>query len=169
MRNRRMLFLILALVAVCLAIWRLWPRTLEDVLRLSDLESASVIADSTEVMIENNSLKIESYRLDIPAREGERFVELLKSTSYRSDFRNLLPWDVSPVHGKDVSGVVAIGLNVGNERWVVLSLSEKTMTVTMYEGDVQQEEAMVLVYHPANRALLSEIKSYVRENGTKLE
>ena len=60
-------------------------------------------------------------------------------------------------------------MNVGNKRWAVLSLSEKTMTVTVYEGDVQQEEAMVLVYHPANRALLSEIKSYVRENGTKLE
>ena len=62
MRNRRMLFLILALLAVCLAAWRLWPRTMEDVLPLSDLESASVTANSTEVMIENNSLKIESYR-----------------------------------------------------------------------------------------------------------
>ena len=99
MKKRKILKLsLLALAAgfvVGLALWRLLPRSLADVLNADPGAVASMAAQVTVTGVADGKSVSEAFTLDALPPESEHFraiLELLDSTGYRPSFRDLLPW-----------------------------------------------------------------------------
>lgn len=159
------LLIIVAAIVICLLTWRFWPQSLPN---LISADETSITAFSSTVMvhrIENGQPITDTYSINTEQQSNEpsEILEILEKSSYRQDFRNLLPWDLNYVDAdKNYDGRTAmLVFSVGNQKdeWVEIQfLSSSIIAVSV--GD----ESELRIYHPTNHVILDELVEYFQTN-----
>ena len=92
---KRSLLALAAVAVIALALWRLLPRSLGDVLNGDPGAVTSMAAQAGVTGISGGKAATDTYTLEALPPDSEHFaaiLEILEGTNYRPDFRNLLPW-----------------------------------------------------------------------------
>ena len=69
MKKKRILTICAAGLIALLCVWRLWPRTLNDILDIDEDLFSTITVQVSEFGVSNGSPYIDIYRLDIPSAE----------------------------------------------------------------------------------------------------
>lgn len=101
---KKKLIIAIVILAAAALLWCLWPHSFSHFIS----EESSVTALSVGVLIpgiENSRPVVDSYAMEISdpqSSELKAILEILATSRYRQDFRNLLPWGTSSISsGKD--------------------------------------------------------------------
>lgn len=171
MKKRIGLVVIITLItiAVCFLSWRLWPHTLSSLVSLDEDSVTSFWAQATIRSFENEqSYNDTSYRIDIAQPQNSNLgeiLEILNTSSYQQDYRNLLPGDVDTVHpDKNYDGnIVRLRYVWGNEpdEFVAISFLSSSI-ITVFVGG----ESEFRIYHPTNHETMYNLIEYLKTHGT---
>ena len=104
-----------------------------------------------------------SYTLSELSTQDDDFqeiLEILDSSNYRQDFRNLLPWSINSVGSDDANNVLVANAvfvwgSGENESCFMSFHSERMIAVS------SGTESGLKVYHPTNREMLNTLSEYL--------
>jgi len=166
MKNKRILIATVAVLIVFLGVWRFWPHSLNAILDINEESFNTISVTVSEFGIENNAPNIDVYRLDVSSPDDDNYapiMAIIQNTAFRSDFRNLLPWDILSVGSgsKNITHSANIMLTWGDNNDAAF-ISFHGNRIVSFDINGKTE---FLVYHPTNRAALNEIAVYIKENG----
>ena len=158
---KKRIFICVAIVVLILSIWRMTPYSLRDCVDIGDEPFNTIWLHANETTIIDNSLNLERYTLDITSPEDKHYaaiLSILESARFRSDFRNLIPWNVE-VSFEDTVKIVLINLKWGdsNEEQGYITLADNNVVI------VEKYEER-LVYHLTDATILNQIIDYLKEN-----
>ena len=166
MKKKRILTTFAAILIAVLCAWRLWPHSLKSILGVNEEAFNTITITVSEFGIVNHAPEIDSYCLDISSPNDENYasiMSIIQNTEFRSDFRNLLPWDILSVDSgsKNITHSANIMLTWGDTNDVA-RISFHGDRIVSFDMSGKTE---YLVYHPTNRTTLNEIATYIKENG----
>ena len=171
--KKRIGFIIIAVIIaliICLLTWRFLPQSSSS---LISIDKSSITGISAYAMIrtfENGQSYTDTYRIDKQEELGdeqEELAEILATSRYQQDFRNLWPWGIDSVSG----GRYYDG---------------RTVTVTFYSSNAENQYAEIMfmssglvvvqtdkhpgmrIYHPTNKKTLDKLVQYLQTNGIKV-
>jgi hypothetical protein len=105
-------------------------------------------------------------KTEFPCAEPGEILEILATSTYRQDVRNLLPWKTHYVEAdKNYDGrsvLMAFSLGNGKDEWIQVHFLTSTMIAVLKGG-----EDGYRVYHPTNREILDELTEYFQTHGIK--
>lgn len=167
--KKRTVWIVIAVLLVSLLIWRLWPHSAS--VFLPDDESAitAFFANASAYVFENGELHFIRHAIEDkkqPSEAMEELLNILKSSHYQQDLRNLLPW------GRDVVGSTSSN---GDNHW--------SITLHFFTGDQTPElfyihfmgKSLVYVsagnrsriYHATNPETRDALVEYLQAHGEK--
>ena len=166
--TKKCIFLLLAILLLCLLAWRLTPHTFEQMTasNINDITSLAGVVSLSGVR--DGRAYTESYALQNVTPEDTEFepiLILLTTTRYREDLRNLLPWGIDSVSagrafdGRSVSLMLVWGPSA--DECCSLSLSGRQIVVSRPHHDG------FLIYHSEDPELLNWLSIYLANNGEK--
>lgn len=156
------IFCFVLLVGVC--VWRFRPLSFSNI-TISN-EKNLILHSVTHVHITFDDGH-HVYLLDkeqINTEITKDILEILDSSSYRQDFRNLCPWGVNRVNNdKNFDGnVVEILVGVAEEEWVNVHFTSSSL---VFVGG--NKFTGFRIYHPTSDETIYKLAEYIKENGTK--
>lgn len=163
-----------AVIVAALALWRLLPRSLADVLNADPGTVAGMAAQVTVTGVADGKSVSEAFTLDALPPESEHFraiLELLDSTGYRPDFRNLLPWRSSTggmIDDRTVRVVFAWGTDPARTCEMSLNRGDKVV-VQWWSGDGTDRVGRPQFYHPTDRSVKDALADYLIAHGEAAE
>lgn len=169
MKAKRIILLFLAVLAIVLGTWRLWPHSLANVI-LTDIDTVTSLACNVNIIgIEaEGTMFLDSYALRAQAKSDEDFItimNILNSTEYRQDIRNLSSWPITEVaaDGKYEGKSAIVFLVWGNaeEESCYSSFADNSVTIGRSIDDG------FLIYHMTDPDILDRLLEYMQANGTK--
>ena len=166
--TKKCIVLLLAILLLCLCVWRLTPRTFgqmttADPQRISSLSGTAVLGGNRD-----GTPYMESYTLPTSAADDEVFREILSllcRSGYREDFLNLLPWAVDSAgsdnayDGRSVTLILVWGTSADETCSLVLTGRQIVVSRPNHDG--------FLIYHPLDTALLDQLTEYLMTHGEK--
>ena len=167
MGNRKRLFIVgAAVLAAGLMTWRLWPRSLSQVLGAEPRQVRSMACSASVSGVSEGEAVIDSDLLQDLSPEQADFqavMEILDGTGYRPDFRNLLPWPVHRVEaeGSCQSASVTLAWGSGTAESASITLQSDRQAVVSPGG----AEEGLLIFHPTDRGTLNELTAYLQAHG----
>ena len=167
MKKKRIFTIVATAIVLLACVWRMWPHTLKEILSTGKRPFDTVSVQVSEFNILDNSPNIDVYRLEVTSPEDRNymsFMSIIESTKFRSDFRNLLPWDVLSVSSgtKSITHSAVIMLTWGDSNDEVCHITFHSDRIVSFDVGGKTE---FLVYHPTNRTILNQIVTYTKENG----
>ena len=166
--TKKCIFLLLAILLLCLLAWRLTPHTFEQMTASDQNAITSLAGAATFLGVRDGTTYAESYTLQNVSPEDTAFepiLILLSTTRYREDLRNLLPWGIDSVSagrafdGRSVSLMLVWGPS--EDECCGLSLAGRQIAVSRPHHDG------FLIYHPEDPKLLNWLAIYLANNGEK--
>ena len=161
--------LILIALAIYLVIWRFWPNSFSNTISVNknSIDSVSVHAMVNHFGIEQDT--IDTYLIGENEQQVntlEEIIEILATSSYRQDFRNLLLWDLDYVDAdKNYDGrTVTVSFfteKPKDECAQIQFLSSSIIVVS--SGD----KTGFRVYHPTNHKTIDQLLEYIQTHGVK--
>ena len=163
--------IILIALVIYLIIWRFWPQSFSRAISVDesaiDRVSVSVHAMVNHFGIESDT--IDTYSIDDlnqPINMREEIIDILNTSSYRQDFRNLLLWDLDYVDAdKNYDGrTVTVSFfteKPKDECAQIQFLSSSIIVVS--SGD----KTGFRVYHPTNPKTIDQLVEYLQMYGVK--
>ena len=167
MGNRKRLFIVgAAVLAAGLMTWRLWPRSLSQVLGAEPRQVRSMACSASVSGVSEGEAVIDSDLLQDLSPEQADFqavMEILDGTGYRPDFRNLLPWPVHRVEaeGSCQSASVTLAWGSGTAESAFITLQSDRQALVSPGG----AEEGLLIFHPTDRGTLNELTAYLQAHG----
>lgn len=166
--TKKCIVLLPAILLLGLCVWRLTPRTFEqmttaDPQRISSLSGTAVLGGNRD-----GTPYMESYTLPTSAADDEVFREILSllcRSGYREDFRNLLPWAVDSAgsgnayDGRSVTLILVWGASADETCSLVLTGRQIVVSRPNHDG--------FLIYHPLDTTLLDQLTEYLMTHGEK--
>jgi len=166
MKKKKAIVIILAIILFALSVWRIWPHTLREILEANNEPFDTISVSITEFGVENNSLQMDVYKVDLSSDDGapyDQLLTLIEGAKFRQDLRNLLPWDIKAVSSgrKNITHSANLTLKgAGLEGGCHISY-HGSRTVSFSIGANPE----FLVYHPTSRTALDQLVSYTKEHG----
>ena len=165
MRKRISFIIKMVVVAliVGLIIWRFWPQSAS---HLMPVDENAVTGFAALALVGNGLADNEEYRIDSSEQLGNEpgeIVEILATSNYRPDFRNLLPWGVTKVNsGRKYDGYTVFldYLYAENKYISVTFFSSSTLIITT------DEYSRMRIYHPTNSETLDKLVEYLKTHNT---
>lgn len=102
--RKRVLVAILTITTLILMGLRLWPHSLYDIFGIEEGSISSLSVSVAEFGVKNGDAFINQYLLNtVPSKNNDfsAILSILEDSQYRSDLRNLLPWDIDSVDSGD--------------------------------------------------------------------
>lgn len=170
--KKRLLIIItipIAVLIVGLLIWRFCPQPASSVIPVDEDTITSFSSNIKISCIENGQTVTDMYSInktEFPCAEPGEILEILAASSYRQDFRNLLPWKADYIDadknydGRSVLMVFSVGS--GKDEWVQIHFLTSTIMVVQIGG-----EDRLRVYHPTDQETLDELAEYFQTHGIK--
>ena len=166
--TKKCIVLLPAILLLCLCVWRLTPRTFEqmtaaDPKTISSLSGTAVLGGNRD-----GAPYMESYTLPTSAADEEVFREILSllcRSGYREDFLNLLPWAVDSAgsdnayDGRSVTLILVWGASADETCSLVLTGRQIVVSRPHHDG--------FLIYHPLDTALPDQLTEYLMTHGEK--
>lgn len=164
----RITILIVVLTAGLL-IWCFWPQPASRILPVDEESITSFSSNIRILCIENGQTVSEVYSInktEFPCAEPGEILEILATSTYRQDVRNLLPWKTHYVEAdKNYDGrsvLMAFSVGNGKDEWIQVHFLTSTM-IAVHKGG----EDGLRVYYPTNRETLDELTEYFQTHGIK--
>ena len=164
---KTILFIIIAVLLLSLVVWRLWPHSMEGIFSL-DPNSASSITCTLMIggIGTDSEPYTDFYNIQNATSEDEELrdiIDLLCASSYRPDFRNLLPWKITSAEADDSHDgrYVNISLRYADQYYRIFFFSKDMMVVSL--GD----DSGYRFYHPVNDDIFDNVVEYIQLNGEK--
>ena len=166
--TKKCIILLLAILLLCLCVWRLTPRTFEQMTAadpqvVSSLSGTAVLGGNRD-----GAPYMESYTLPTSTADDAEFQDILSllcRSGYREDFRNLLPWAVDSAgsgnayDGRSVTLILVWGTSADETCSLVLTGRQIVVSRPNHDG--------FLIYHPLDTALLDQLTEYLMTHGEK--
>lgn len=165
--RKRVLVAILTITALLLLGWRLWPHSLYDIFQIEEGSISILSVSVAEYGVKDAHPFINQYYLNTVPSDSNDFsaiISILEESQYRSDFRNLLPWDMNGVSSTNSKYLVSITLcwsNTKTNYGDLGFLNDKKVSASL-EG-----ENGCLIFHPTNRKTLENLATYLIEHGER--
>lgn len=157
---------VILLLIVGLLIWRFWPRSSSAIIAMDESAITDYSATAMVGRFEGGQSYTDTYRVDnVDSKPGDpgALLEILATSGYRPDFRNLLPWGIDSVSSDRNydSRTVLLSFYAHNleEEISIHFLSPSIIAVNT------NNESGMCIYHPANRETLDALVTYIQENG----
>ena len=150
-----------------LLLWRFVPRSCA---RMMSVDESAFTGFSSNGMINRFDLgPMDMYRTEyIPRQEAAygELMEILASSRYRPDFRNLLPWDLSSLSsGKHYDGrtvtFVFSAADREEESIYIQFLSRSILSIHI------GNKSGFRIYHPTNRETFDKVVEFLQTYGVK--
>ena len=170
-RNRLIIMIIICALAIGLIIWRFRSQTFSRALSVDesaiDRVSVSVHAMVNHFGIESDT--IDTYSIDDlnqPINMLEEIIDILNTSSYRQDFRNLLLWDLDYVDAdKNYDGrTVTVSFFTKNPKDECAQIQFLSSSIIVVSSG---RKTGFRVYHPTNRKTMDQLLEYVQMHGIK--
>lgn len=168
-RIRLIIMIIVSVLTICLIIWRFWPQSFT---KVTSVDKNSIVRVSVHAMFnefENGQTNIDTYRIDDMDQQMntlEEIMEILATSSYRQDFRNLLLWDLDYVDAdKNYDGrtvTVSFYMNNQMDKYVQIQFLSSSIIVVS-----SGSETGFRVYHPTNHQTIDQLSEYIQTHGVK--
>lgn len=160
-RKRIIIWGVIALLAVGLMGWRLWPRSFDSFLDRPSREAVRASCHLTFFDFEDGYAVNRSYELEAEdERESRNLLNILRRGQYQESFANLLPWDSYPTSTGNGKIVHVFFLYPGEQ---------EAGSVSLWGGfksgnyvDVNGRRANLI-----GDEVFNELVDYIRENGTE--
>lgn len=160
---------IVALLVISLLIWRVWPNSPSNIIPVDKDAITSFSSNVRISRIENGQTITDVYSIhktEAPFEDPELILEILQTSSYQQDFRNLLPWRADSVSAdKNYDGRNAVLVfSVGNQidEWVEINyLSSGIIVVFIGWEDGYR------IYHPTNENTFDALIEHFTTHGEK--
>ena len=171
---KRSLLALAAVAVIALALWRLIPRSLADVIGQDPGAVISMAAQVTVTGVANGKSVSDAFTLNDLPPEIEHFaaiLEILEGTNYRPDFRNLLPWRSSTggmVDDRTVRVVFTWGTDPARTCEMSLNRGDKVV-VQWWSGDGTDRVGRPRFYHPTDRSVKDALIDYLIAHGEAAE
>ena len=165
-KKKRRLSIAAALLIIAMIGWRLWPRPIDKVISTRPESVNSIACSATVSGVEDGDLFMDTYSIqseNLTDADIEALMEILNSTKYRPDLRNLLPWDITSVDsggtndGKSANLALVWGKSEAEHCYMMFH-SGSVVAVDVGSGGY-------LIYHPTERAVLDKLVDYIQEHG----
>ena len=166
MDKKKIVSIVVVLLIIAMIGWRLWPRSIDKVILTSPESVSSVACSATVSGVEDGDLFMDTYSIqseNLTDADIEALMEILNSTKYRPDLRNLLPWDITSVDsggtndGKSANLALVWGKSEAEHCYMMFH-SGSVVAVDVGSGGY-------LIYHPTERAVLGKLVDYIQEHG----
>lgn len=160
--------ILIALLIVCLLLWRFIPQGTSTLLPVS---SDSITSFSAHGMLNNfESDQTDFYNIatsDPIISEHENIMEvmgILASSKYQPDFRNLLPWGIDSVSSdKHYDGrMVAFSLYFQDEGSKYMEFQFLSNRIVVIQT---ADQTGMRIYHPTNSETFEKLVAYLQNNG----
>lgn len=164
MKKRYIVLIVIALLIAGLFTWRLWPQSLVSILPDDAYSFTSVSASAMADVIVSGYPDFRHFRLeDKEQTAANELLDILKTSDYRPDFRNLLPWGKgSLVSGNDYDGrsvnISFYFVDGQTPRYFHVNFMGRSL-VSIFSEDVWS------VYHATNPETLSALVEYIQTHG----
>lgn len=162
--------IVAAALIIGLLVWRFWSHPLSSVICVEKSSVTSIACSVSVFGVENGMPYSNSYTLsELSPQDGgfEEIMEILDSSNYRQDFRNLIPWSVNSIGSNDAnSGLFAnmvFAWGSGENESCFISMYSKSM-IAVSSGT----GSGLKVYHPTNREMLDTLAEYLQTYGSKV-
>lgn len=156
-------WLVLCLVVVAIAAWRLWPRSVESLLCRPLAEADRVTCRLTAYEEENGGYGDRAYELIAETPEESRAVlDILRRGKYRASFTNLLPWtwgSLSSGYKWDGRHMMVTLLSDGEEPWAAMLI--------IYGSDKASIDGRQV--YPVGNEMFDELAEYIQTHGELLD
>lgn len=167
--KKRATMIIAAALIIALLAWRFWPHSLSSVICVEKSSVTSIACSVSVFDIKNGMPYSNSYTLNELSSQDDVFeeiMEILDSSNYRQDFRNLLPWSINSGGSDDANNVL-----IANAVFVWGSGESESCFISMYSESMiavsSGTEPGIKVYHPTNRKMLDTLAEYLQIRGNK--
>ena len=160
--------IVVALFIVCMLVWRFLPQSFSDLISIDKTSVTNFSASARVQRLENGEIHTDTYSINTEQhgnRSGD-VIDILATSRYKQDFRNLLPWSADSVEAdKNYDGRnLVLVFSVGNQKdeWLHIHyLSSSIIAVSVGTEDGFR------IYHPTNRKTLDELTEYFQAHGIK--
>ena len=167
MKKRIVIGIVIALVVVVL-LWRFIPRSAETVISVEESAVSSFAAIASVGGIRGGEPYFEFYRIDSADATSENIQEILDildSSHYQPDFRNLLPWDIDSVSADRNYDSRTVTMQFAcDDDYLDITFHSPTM-ITVQTKD----SSGFRIYHPTNKNTITKLVEYLETNGTLQE
>ena len=164
---KRSLLALAAVAVIALALWRLIPRSLADVIGQDPGAVISMAAQVTVTGVANGKSVSDAFTLNDLPPEIEHFaaiLEILEGTNYRPDFRNLLPWPRNSVEadsrfdGRSVMVFLVWGDSLESSATLHLQTESQAVVSLGTEDGFR-------IYHPTDPEAHAALADYLEAHG----
>ena len=164
MKKRYIVLLVFVLLVVGLLTWRLWPRSLANLLPKDAYSFPNVFASAMVDVYEVGQVDFLHYRLDDQeTTAAKELLDILNTSGYRPAFRNLLPW----TEGALASGSDFDGRSVILHFYVIAGQTRRDFSVQFLgrsQVSISTEDSWG-VYHATNPETLTALVEYIQTHG----
>ena len=164
MKKRIIIGVVIALVLGVL-LWRFIPRSASTVIPVdkSDVTSFAAISMVGRNLLGEPNFSI--YRIDSADATTQNihdFLEILKTSRYQPDFRNLLPWGMDSISADRNydSRTITMQFACGDDYLDITFHSPTIITIST------KNESGFRIYHPTNKDTITKLVEYLEANGT---
>ncbi|WP_294852449.1 hypothetical protein [uncultured Oscillibacter sp.] len=167
--RKRILVAILIIIPLLFLGWRLRPHSLYDIFQIEQGSVSSLSISVSEPGVKNGNTFINQYLLNaVPPHSNDfsAIMSILEDSQYRSDLRNLLPWDIDRVNSgsRNISYSAIITLCWSNPKASyggLYFLNDKKIAVSL------DAKNGYLILHPTNRNTLENLATYLIGHGER--
>ena len=164
--KKRIIAVSLMVVVLFLLVWRFRPVVFSDIAISSDEIPYSYNLTCTLYEFgEKATYNFDSREIEIDIWND--VLEILNSSSYRQDFRNLLPWGVRSVNSdRNYDGrtaLLSIILENPKKGYIHVEFISCSLMIVQRSGD----NAAFRVYHPTNHKTIDMLIEYIQTYGVK--
>lgn len=170
-KSRKIIWITLSIIILLfgiLLVWRLWPRSLADILSVDSSEYTHIVCNASVSSVEDGEPSIESYQLQTLEPDMEEFdvvLEILNHTKYCPEYRNLLPWPITSVESGDLYEGMSVNVllvwgDSSTENAYISFLSKDCVAVSIATEEGYQ------VFHPTDTEALDELATYIKLHNT---
>ena len=165
MKKRYIALIVFAVLVAALIVWRLWPQSLSSILPDDANNFSNVYAATEETVFESGYPNFLHYRLEDGEQAAKEILDILNTSDYRPDFRNLLPWsDGSMKSGNDYDGRSATV-----HFYIVQDQTPRSLYIQFMgrsQVSISTEDSWG-VYHATNPETLTALVEYIQTHGNK--
>ena len=166
MKKRYIVLSVIVLLIVGLLTWRLWPQTLSGLLPDDAYDFTDVYAGVMISVFENGSADIVRYLLESENQDSSiaaDLLDILKTSEYRPDLRNLTPWTLGVLHSDGSYDGRSLVLSF----YLLEEQTYRDFSIT-FSGPNQvmiSSERAYGIYHATNPETLDALVEYIQTHG----
>lgn len=161
--------LVLIPMLLFISAWRFWPQSFATLIPVSETSVTGLSAYGMVQGIKNGEPFTDAYCIAAAEQSNTtsaEIMEILKSSKYRQDLRNLLPWAVNSVGtDKNYEGqTVIVSFYTGSQTEDFISIQFLSPSIVAISGGGRDG---FHVYHPTNREAFGQLAEYLQTHGSK--